>query len=133
MEPAAELELPSARRAETVRTLYAYDGSGVRVGDHDLDAGTAAVVRGDEPVVLTAGDGGVEILVLQGRPIGEPIERYGPFVMNDREGIEQTFEDYRRTGFGGWPWPVDDPVHGAEPGRFARHADGRVEEISPTE
>ncbi len=86
----------------------------------------------DEPVPLTAGADGVEILVLQGRPIGEPVEQYGPFVMNDREGIAQTFADYQRTGFGGWPWPVDDPVHGADQGRFARHADGRVEERSAT-
>ncbi len=37
--------------------------------------------------------------------------------------------DYRRTRFGGWPWPSDDPVHAREKGRFARHADGRVEEL----
>ena len=60
-------------------------------------------------------------------PIGEPVEKYGPFVMNDRAGIEQAFADYRRTGFGGWPWPSDDPVHSREARRFARHADGRVE------
>ena len=148
MEPGATVELPAAHGPETVRTLYAYDGSGVTIGGalpkisggrspdrdspapsggHAIDAGTGAVVRCDEPVLLTAGDGGVEILVLQGRPIGEPVEQYGPFVMNDQEGIRQTFADYQRTGFGGWPWPVDDPVHGAEQGRFARHADGRVE------
>lgn len=87
------------------------------------------MVHCDQPVLLTAGDGGVELLVLQGRPIGETVEKYGPFVMNDREGIAQTFADYQRTGFGGWPWPVDDPVHGAaETSRFARHADGRVEQ-----
>jgi hypothetical protein len=47
--------------------------------------------------------------------------------MNDRAGIEQTFEDYRHTGFGGWPWSADDPVHERDRPRFARHADGRVE------
>ena len=73
--------------------------------------------------------GGVDVLVLQARPIGEPVAMYGPFVMNDRAGIEQAFADYRQTGFGGWPWPDDDPTHGREQGRFARHADGRVEEI----
>jgi len=66
--------------------------------------------------------------VLQGRPIGEAVAQYGPFVMNTREEIQQAIDDYRRTGFGGWPWSADDPVHGAERGRFARHVDGRVEE-----
>ena len=78
-------------------------------------------------MTLVAGDGPVECLLLQGRPIGEPVEQYGPFVMNDRAGIERAFADYRETGFGGWPWQSDDPVHSREARRFARHADGRVE------
>ena len=71
----------------------------------------------------------VQCLLLQGRPIGEPVERYGPFVMNTREELEQAFADYRATGFGGWPWPADDPVQARTQGRFARHADGRVETV----
>ncbi len=66
--------------------------------------------------------------MLQGRPIGEPVAQYGPFVMNDRAGIERAITDYQTTGFGGWPWPTDDPVQPRHAGRFARHADGRVEE-----
>jgi hypothetical protein len=65
--------------------------------------------------------------MLQGRPIAEPVAQYGPFVMNTRAELEQAFDDYRRTQFGGWPWPVDAPVHGRDAGRFARHADGRIE------
>jgi hypothetical protein len=47
--------------------------------------------------------------------------------MNTRAEIQQAFEDYRRTGFGGWPWPSEEPVHPPGQGRFARHADGRVQ------
>ena len=39
--------------------------------------------------------GAVELLLLQGRPIGEPVVSYGPFVMNSREEIEQAIADYR--------------------------------------
>ena len=48
--------------------------------------------------------------------------------MNTKEEINQAFEDYHRTKFGGWPWTRYDQVHPRNKGRFAKHADGRVEE-----
>jgi redox-sensitive bicupin YhaK (pirin superfamily) len=127
MEPGARWTIPPAASGETIRTLYVFDGTGVEIDGQAVGASTGAVVVADRPAPLHAGDSEVDILVLQGRPIGEPVARYGPFVMNDQAEIQQAFADYQRTGFGGWPWPTDDPVHGDDPDRFARHADGRVE------
>ena len=125
-EPEAQLTLPTTAHSETVRTMYVFAGA-VGVGGTTLPAPVGAVLRTDSPLEVTAGNEGAEILILQGKPIDEPVAQYGPFVMNDRPGIEQAFRDYQRTGFGGWPWPTDDPVHPADSGRFAVHPDGHSE------
>jgi redox-sensitive bicupin YhaK (pirin superfamily) len=126
LEPGAQFVLPPAHGSETIRTLYVFEG-GARIGSHDVAASSAAVLRNGQPVTIDAGESGAEALVLQGRPIGEPVEQYGPFVMNDRHGIEQAFADYRATGFGGWPFDSEYPVHPRDAGRFARRPDGTVE------
>jgi quercetin 2,3-dioxygenase len=126
MDAGAKWTMPTAKEG-TVRVLYFFAGSQLRVGDHVAREHAGLVVDPEEPVELEAGDAEVEVLVLQGRPIGEPVVAHGPFVMNTRGEIEQAIADYRRTRFGGWPWPKDDPVHAREDERFAKHADGRVE------
>jgi hypothetical protein len=85
-------------------------------------------VRGDQPIPIKNGPDATRILVLQGNPIAEPVAQYGPFVMNTREEIQQAYDDFHRTGFGGWPWDRRDPVHPASQGRFARYHDGTTEE-----
>jgi hypothetical protein len=126
-EPGAAWTLPRAQNPAAVRTLYFFLGPRLRVAGTAFDAHAGLELRSDADVLLEAGDGPCEALLLQGRPIGEPVAQYGPFVMNTPAEIQRAFVDYRRTGFGGWPWPSDDPTHGASEGRFARHVDGRVE------
>jgi len=126
MSADATITLPSAANAETNRVLYVFEGS-VAIAGESVAKDTGVVVLADQPAPLRAGASGAEILVLQGRPIGEPVAQHGPFVMNTRAEIEQAFLDYRQTGFGGWPWDRPDPVHGGSAERFARHADGRIE------
>jgi hypothetical protein len=46
-------------------------------------------------VGVTAGDGGARFLLLAARPLGEPVARYGPFVMTTEAEIHQALADYR--------------------------------------
>jgi redox-sensitive bicupin YhaK (pirin superfamily) len=130
MEPGATWTVPPARDARSNRALHVFAGKGVKAADRVVDGPSMIRVQPDQPVPLEAVNGPVEILLLQGRPIGEPVAQYGPFVMNTRGELEQAFADYRRTGFGGWPWPENAPVHARDAGRFAKHADGRIEKVS---
>jgi len=129
LEPGATWTLPPARHPEAIRALYFFVGNTVKIDDRELTAHAVAVVKPDIPVTLQAGDTAVELLMLQGRPIGEPVAQHGPFVMNTRAEIQKAFEDYQRTRFGGWPWPADDPVHARDAGRFAKHIDGHLEKV----
>jgi redox-sensitive bicupin YhaK (pirin superfamily) len=129
MAPGATWVVPPAQDARTARTLHFFAGSGLRVAGRVLEQPSAIRVHSDQPVPLEAATTAVEILLLQGRPIAEPVAQHGPFVMNTRAQLEQAFADYQRTQFGGWPFPVNAPVHPRDAGRFARHADGREERV----
>jgi quercetin 2,3-dioxygenase len=128
LAPGAVFTLPTAL-ASTVRTLYFFRGTSLTIAGERINSHAAVQVQSDAQVVLENGTSESEILLLQGRPIGEPVAQHGPFVMNTRAEIQQAMFDYQRTRFGGWPWPSDDPVHAREEGRFARHADGKVERM----
>lgn len=126
MAPGAIWTLPAAAPGSS-RVLYFFHGNQLRVAGQAVPARSSILVRAEAAIELQAGSEGAELLMLQGRPIGEPVVQYGPFVMNTRQEIQQAVFDYQRTHFGGWPWPSDGPVHAREEGRFARHADGHVE------
>jgi quercetin 2,3-dioxygenase len=127
MEAGARWVLPAAKGGGTLRTLYFFKGAAVQVAGVSVSAPAMIELRADADVELVAGAEVSEFLLLQGKPIAEPVAQYGPFVMNTQAEIAKTMADYRRTQFGGWPWPDDAPVHGREPGRFAKHPGGREE------
>jgi len=123
LDEGARWTLPPARPG-TSRVLYNFGSAKLSLGGTGLQPAHAAVVDPSAPVEVRAEGRGAGFLVLQGRPIDEPVVQYGPFVMNSREEIAQAFRDYQATQFGGWPWKRDDPVHARGAGRFARLPDG---------
>ena len=126
MAPDAQWTLPAAA-AGSNRLLYFFVGSAIHVDGEPIPVSTVVQVRPDREITLVNGAIEGELLLLQGRPIGEPVAQYGPFVMNTQAELQQAFFDYQATGFGGWPWPSDDHVLPADAGRHARYIDGRFE------
>lgn len=126
MEAHANWTLPTAS-AGVNRVLYFYEGESLSIGNTTLKVKTAAALQSDISVTLEAGNQPVRILILQGKPIDEPVAQYGPFVMNTREEIQEAFFDYQQTQFGGWPWKNTDHVHPREKQRFAKFANGQEE------
>ena len=106
--PGAQLSLPWNPVFNAL--VYVLAGEG-RVGAEGRP------VRSGQTVVLGAGDhitvgandkqdsryGALEILVLGGQPIREPVAQYGPFVMNTREELQQAVEDFQSGRFGQIP------------------------------
>ena len=129
MDAGAKWTLPKAS-SWINRTLYFYSGEQLQLDDTILQNYHSANLVPEADIILESGQEESHILILQGKPIGEPVVQYGPFVMNTREEIQQTNDDFQRTQFGGWPWNERDPVHGREKGRFALHADGSLESKS---
>ena len=126
MEAGASWTIPPAS-PEINRTLYFYRGESIRVAGINILPYHSVDLLADYPVIAESGAEPSSLLLLQGKPISEPVVQHGPFVMNTPEEIRQAFMDYRITRFGGWPWQYPDPVHPRERGRFARYADGREE------
>lgn len=125
----AQFTIPKAS-AGINRNLYFYMGEHIQIGGQAIPKYYAVEVKANVDLELVNGGNESRLLLLQGKPIGEHVIQYGPFVMNTKEEINQAFEDYHKTGFGGWPWARPDQVHDRDKGRFALHADGTLEKES---
>jgi redox-sensitive bicupin YhaK (pirin superfamily) len=124
--PNAVFTLPKAG-AGINRMLYYYTGSQISVAGKPVKSYHSIHVRPNADLEMANGADEARILLLQGKPIGERVIQYGPFVMNTKEEIQQAFDDFHATKFGGWPWKRYDQVHDRSETRFARHADGTYE------
>ena len=126
MEKGAEWEIPPASEKAN-RTLYFYKGETITIGDNEVFSYHKVELQSNAKITIKNGDIEGFFLLLQGEPINEPIAKYGPFVMNTEEEIQQTMRDYQKTQFGGWPWPKPDQVHDQNKSRFALYANGEKE------
>jgi redox-sensitive bicupin YhaK (pirin superfamily) len=125
LPPQARFTLPAAAGEGTLRVAYFFAGDALVAAGERVDTHLALQVDARAPLVLhNPGSAPAELLVLQGRPIGEPVAQHGPFVMNTEQQIREAFADYQRTRFGGWPWPDEAPVHGSDATRFAQPPGG---------
>jgi redox-sensitive bicupin YhaK (pirin superfamily) len=101
-----DVSLPA--RASLTQAVDPADNSFVFLIDGELIVGQSAaplerrhlgILGPGERIELRAGDSGARFLLVGARPLGEPVARGGPFVMNTREEILQAFDDYRHNRF----------------------------------
>ncbi len=126
LDAGAEWIIPQAS-AEANRTLYFYKGKGLQIDGETIPEYHSVQLNAANEIKLQAGNEDCFLLMLQGKPINEPVVQYGPFVMNSKAEIQEAFLDYQQTQFGGWPWPKHEQAHNREKGRFALYADGTEE------
>lgn len=92
---AIEVPVPSGHNA----FAYVFEGPGVALGAEPLGRGELAVLSDGDTVSLAAGEADARVLLVAGKPLREPVARYGPFVMNTRQEIIQAVEDFNAGRF----------------------------------
>lgn len=90
----AELALPVAHNA----FAYVYDGA-LRIGPDRLATGMIGVLSLGDHLHLSAEETGAKLIVVAGKPLREPVAKYGPFVMNTEAELHQAVLDFRAGRF----------------------------------
>ena len=112
ISPGAQLVVPWDPTFNAL--AYVLAGAGA-AGDerHPVQTGQLVVFGAGDTITLTAtGTDTLEVLLLGGEPIGEPVVQYGPFVMNTKAEVQQAFEDYQRGLLGTVPADGIQPFRG---------------------
>ncbi len=117
VSPGAEVRLPW--RADFNALVWAFGGNGTVGPDRmPIRGGQLAVLGGGDVLTVTADERqdsatpNLELILLGGEPIGEPVAAYGPFVMNTKAELQQAFDDFNAGRLGKVP-ATDRPGHDA--------------------
>lgn len=127
IEKNGSIDLPKANKGIN-RTIYFYEGDNLSITGETVTPNYGLEVDASTEIRIDAIGDTAHLLVLQGKPIEEPVAKYGPFVMNTDEELQKSMNEFRLTQFGGWPWPYPDNVHDKTKGRFAKYPDGTLVE-----
>lgn len=124
MDAEAVWTLP-ATLPQANRSIFFYKGASIQIEEQSIQYNHLIQAKASADIKITNGREEAYFLILEGKPINEPVVQHGPFVMNTQEEIRETMKEYGETQFGGWPWEEREVVHPKNKGRFALHSDGR--------
>jgi redox-sensitive bicupin YhaK (pirin superfamily) len=126
MEANASWMLPKTS-LEANRSIFYYKGGNIDIEGQNIASNHIIEALAGENIRIKNGDSDAYFLILEGKPIGEPVVQHGPFVMNTQDEIREAMSEYGKTQFGGWPWKDKEVVHSRDKGRFALHSNGKEE------
>jgi redox-sensitive bicupin YhaK (pirin superfamily) len=126
MEANATWTLPKTSQ-EASRSIFFYKGESIAIEGQTINSDHIIEALAGEDILIQNGATDAFFLILEGKPINEPVVQHGPFVMNTAEEIQETMREYGKTQFGGWPWGEREVAHSKEKGRFALHSNGKEE------
>ena len=92
----ASLDVPLP--ADDNAFAYVFEGA-AKIGGEQVARGELAVLGNGERVGFAAGPEGARLVLVAGRPLNEPVAKYGPFVMNTNDEIRQAVHDYQSGKF----------------------------------
>jgi len=112
---------------EANRSIFFYKGEMLDIEGQMVSANSTIEATAGANLTIKNGAITSYLLILEGKPIGEPVVQHGPFVMNTHDEIRDAMREYGKTQFGGWPWEAAEVTHPRNKGKFALHSDGREE------
>lgn len=126
MEEGAQFQLPKNNVA-TNRSLYFFEGGEIEINGKKVESGHQIILDSQMETTLLCTSNNAEFLYLEALPINETVVQRGPFVASSAQEMNEFIQEYQTTEYGGWPFEVYENVHPADAGRFAQHADGKIE------